>query len=217
MRDSRTGMVHHFNGTGRLHVDGEIWLNMGPGMHFAPEPWVNVEAIHRDNHPRPALIVEPGESLLLAVCAEFGPDAGERVTRIYAGHCMEHVEQHLLHQVATQWFDLIAPGGELGICQPDFYKALQYWKDGLIDMTGLMRHGDVGDVWPEDRWEQWYRDGELDSYAMHSWNSIPERVHGLLRAVGFVVEPREPTREGMAGWPLTGFGGAQLACVARKP
>lgn len=188
----------------------EVWLNMGPGMHFAPSPWLNVEAIWRDKHPRPDILLSDFDRLADAV-------NGLAVTRIYAGHCLEHVEQHLLRATATEWFDLLAPGGELGVCQPDFYKALQYWKDGLIDLTGLMRHGDVGDVWSEDRWEQWYRDGELDSFAMHSWNSIPERVHGLLRAVGFVVESRDPTREGMAGWPLTGFGGAQLACVAVKP
>lgn len=209
-------MEHHFDGAGRLHVDGDIWLNMGPGMHFAPPPWINVERIHRDGHPVPEILLSHhSEALTLALSESIYMD--RPLTRIYAGHCLEHIEQHQLYTTAMEWFDLLAPGGELGICQPDFYKALQYWKDGLIDLTGLMRHGDVGDVWPEDRWEQWYRDGELDSYAMHSWNSIPERVHGLLRAVGFVVEPREPTREGMAGWPLTGFGGAQLACVAVKP
>lgn len=182
---------------------------------MAPAPWVNVEAIWRDTHPEPDLLVEPGKPILPAIHAKFGPDAA--VARIYAGHCLEHVEQHLLFQVARDWFEILEPGGQLGVCQPDFYQALQYWKDGLISLTDLMRHGDVGDVWPEERWETWYRSGELDSWAMHSWNSIPERVHGLLRAVGFEVEPREPTPESMDGWPLTGYGGAQLACVGTKP
>jgi len=194
-------------------------LNMGPGQHMATG-WINVEAIQRDNHPPADILLtckDPSRALYSAL-VDYGIDepAGS-VDRIYAGHCTEHIDQRDLFVVMSDWFNVLRPGGELGICQPDFYKALQYWKDGLIGLTDLMRHGDVGDVWPEDRWEDWYRNGEQDSWAMHSWNSIPERVHGLLRAVGFVVEAREPTREGMAGWPLTGFGGAQLACVGTKP
>lgn len=130
---------------------------------------------------------------------------------------LEHVQQHLLMPTSREWFDLLEPGGELGIVGPDWWKALQYYKDGLIDVQTLTQHGEVGDRWDVDRWQRWYTDGMLDAYAMHAWCSTPERTVGLLRAVGFVVEEREPTRAGMSGWPITAEGGAQLACVGRKP
>ena len=191
-------------------------LNMGSAMHPALAPWVNVEAIWRDTHPKPDILLSDYDySLTDAIADVYGEDA--TVSAIYAGHTLEHIDQHIIVGVISEWFNLIEPGGELGVCQPDVNIALQYYKDGLIPLRDLHRHMEVGDVWDEDRWETWYRDGQLDSFAMHSWNSVPERVYGLLRAVGFVVEPREPTRAGMVGWPLTGFGGAQLACVGRKP
>lgn len=191
-------------------------LNMGSAMHPAPGPWINVEAIWRDTHPKPDILLSDYDySLTDAIADVYGEDA--TVSAIYAGHTLEHIDQHIIVGVISEWFDLLEPGGELGVCQPDVNIALQYYKDGLIPLRDLHRHMEVGDVWPAERWETFYRDGQLDSFALHSWNSVPERVHGLLRAIGFIVEEREPTREGMAGWPLTGFGGAQLACVGTKP
>lgn len=190
-----------------------IWLNLGPGMHLSPPEWCDVEIIQRDNHPR-AEIVLGNETLTQAVRDRY-PD--QSVTKIAAIHMLEHVDQRDLVATVREWYDLLKPGGQVGICQPDVDIALDYFKRDLIPKRDLHRHMEVGDVWPTERWEQWYRDGELDSFALHSWNSVPARVHGLLRSVGFVVEEREPTPEGMAGWPLTGFGGAQLACVGTKP
>lgn len=194
-------------------MSGELWVNLGPGMHLTPPPWIDVEAIQRDNHPR-AEIVLGDETLTEAVRAKYGDTP---VTKIAAIHMLEHVDQRDLVATVREWFALLAPGGQVGICQPDVRIALRYYKDGLIPERDLHRHMEVGDVWETERWETWYRDGELDSWALHSWNSVPERVHGLLRSAGFAVEEREPTKAGMLGWPLSGFGGAQLACVGTKP
>lgn len=182
---------------------------------MAPPPWVNVEAIQRDNHPAVDLLSPPGAPLAESLDAAY--PGGYTVSRVFAGHCLEHVQQHVLLSTVVEWFDLLEPGGQLGIIGPDWWKALRYYKDDLIDVQTLTQHGEVGDRWPVERWEQWYRDGMLDAYAMHAWCSTPERTVGVLRAAGFVVEEREPDHDGMAGWPITAAGGAQLACVATKP
>lgn len=193
-------------------VDG-LKLNMGPGMNMAPAPWLNVEVIQRDNHPRADILI--GDQTLTEAVRSRWPDAP--VVAICACHCLEHIPIESIMGVVGEWFDLLAPGGQLGITQPDFWIALRYYKQGLIDEADLIRHGEPGDRYDAARWEQWFRDGQLDSFALHSWNSVPERVHGLLRAVGFEVEVREPTRAAMAGFPITGEGGAQMAVVATKP
>lgn len=192
-----------------------LHLNLGPGRHPAPPPWLNVEKIHRDTQPLAEVVLKEGQSLTEAL-TDLYPD-GFAVARIMACHVAEHIDQHLLLATFREWFDLLATGGQLGIVGPNFYAALQYWKDDLIDLKTLIQHGEVGDIWTEDRWTEWYQSGELDSFAMHSWMSTPERTIGVMRAAGFIAEHREPTWEGMAGWPITASGGAQLACVGTKP
>lgn len=189
-------------------------VDLGPGMHPA-KGWCSVDRIQRDNHPRVDVVWAEGETLREALDRDGYPDP---VTHILCCHIWEHVPQHELMPMAREMFDLLAPGGQMCIVQPDFWIALDYHVRGLIDKQDLMRHGEHGDfTWNESRWEEWFRDGCLDSYALHSWTSVPERVLGLMRAAGFHAEQRQPLRHDLPGWPISGEGGAQLAVLCTRP
>lgn len=168
------------------------YLNMGPGLHAAPAPWINIERIHRDKHPEPQL---------LWVGNVLPYDDGS-VERVYAGHMMEHMPQEEAVEVVREWYRVLQPGGVLTVVGPDVNRALALFQSGQFSRNDLWERMEHGTVYTIERWTEWYRDGMLDSFATHSWNCIPERVIGMLQAAGF-VDVKELDPAVLTDWPLT--------------
>ena len=62
--------------------------------------------------------------------------ADDSIELIYACHVLEHFGRYEVFDVVSEWYRVLAPGGQLRVCVPDFGAATHYY----------LAHGDIRDV-----------------------------------------------------------------------
>lgn len=183
------------------------WINVGCGPHRAPEPWWNID---RAFHPG---LTEPDE-----VVGEFLPYEDGSVRRMYIGHIMEHIPIYQIMGVIADWYRVLAPGADIAIVGPDVNRALDQFKQGRLTRDEVWHRMEHGQVTSIEAWTNLYAENRVDEHAMHHWNAIPERVHGMLSAAGFVNLREVPiTSSELDGWPLVSRCDDQMAMLGSKP
>lgn len=188
-------------------------LNIGCGTHYA-SGWINID-LHRDE----AANIRPD----VVASLDALPYNDGSITRLYAGHCLEHIRiddaQYLDagHVVLGRpsSFDaamqevrrVLAPNGIACFVCPDVYKALHWWKDGNADwaLVDACLEGPDDGIDPASAW-----DG-----CFHAWNCNEARLLGHVArtfpdAVAVSMESQT-----LRGFPVVSRAGWQCAVMTR--
>lgn len=162
-------------------------LNVGCG-EFPRAGWLNVDLTH------------PSADLLHDVTTGL-PAAGEPITRIYAGHVLEHLPYEDLPGVLASWRDSadIYEATRLAVVGPECD-----WAERMVGRAQIsapmfrqIEHG-------AGRWV-----GDL-----HLWRSTEGATADALLAGGWTCEPVSTIDLAVDGWPITAHVGWQFALLA---
>lgn len=164
-------------------------LNLGPGPHYE-QGWVNVE-----------------------VCREFEADVyledpmvlpfdNGSVTKIYAGHILEHIEWEKVPVYLGEIYRVLKPKGDLMIVGPDMWRGLDLWKKGGLE-------SDLSDILEWESLPGW-------NAPRHFWNCSEKRVMTLLDSNKWKTEPIAITSHRLDPWPVVSRIGWQMAVWAVK-
>lgn len=180
-----------------------VWLNLGCGTHYAERPWVNIDVVSRpDEGIDPDVIANTLDGL---------PYDDGQAERVFCGHVLEHVRWDLVPRFLAEVHRVLMPDGMLLVTGPDWMRAADYWRRGLItweDVEQCSEHA-AGHGQPEG----W--DG-----ARHQWNCSQQRAVEIVAACGFdIVESWQDRMEQLTrfDWPVVNPGMVQIAFTARRP
>jgi hypothetical protein len=161
-------------------------LNLGCGEHIASE-WLNVDAVVRTE----------GVNLRADVLnLPFRPGS---VSRIYAGHLVEHMTPSESERALAHWLYLLVDGGELGVVVPDIQRMWPLYVAGgftIEDMTGAI--GGKRDP--------------ADPYALHLTVWTQDQIGDYVaRVTGREVRPLN-----LEDWPAVSLVDWQVGVVVSK-
>lgn len=161
-------------------------MNLGSGDHYA-QGYLNVDLTH------------PGADVNCDITLGL-PFTDEPITRIYAGHVLEHLPLGELPDILRAWREdpNVYESTELAIVGPDCDRADAMFLHGLLDTEDLRLIRDGGGRWVGD--EHLWRSTESGTLAL-LWESWKPRV----------VSPLELMCH---GWPVTSLASWQFAIVA---
>jgi hypothetical protein len=184
-----------------------MWLNVGCGPHRAPRPWHNVDRVRREGNTEPDEVV--GDTL---------PYPDGTVTRLYAGHILEHVPLPGVAALLADWIRVMHDSGHLAVVGPDVNRALELFRTGRLGRDELWERMEHGTTTSLEAWRRLYGATDIDPHARHHWNCIPERVIALLETAGFEKVREIPIASPeLNDWPLVGRAEDQFAVLAVKP
>lgn len=151
-------------------------LNLGCGDHSYPG-WVNIDIIQRK-----------GSVGLFANVLSL-PFAPGTIDVIYAGHLIEHMFPNESRPAILHWWDLLTPGGCLGVLTPDIQRMWRMHRDaGHFTMEDL--DGAIGKQGRDP----------ADPFSLHvtiwTQEQLVDYVSGITGAPGSVMD--------ITQWPVEG-------------
>lgn len=180
-------------------VAGALRLNLGPGTHYA-HGWDNLDV---------AAAAAAGIrcDTIVDGAAPFAGFATGSAAQVNLSHVLEHVPWPKVHELLTDVYRVLAPGGRVLAVGPDVFRSLEQWKAGTGQMpwdllTVILEHADQNDG-------EWLE-------SVHWWNCHSERLLGALRRAGF-ADVYEPPYAEFADWPIQNWSGWQCAAFGTKP
>lgn len=174
-----------------------LYLNIGSGVHPAPEPWLNVDA----NSPDDWNVDVVASALDLPFedgCAD----------RVYFGHILEHLSYEVdAPQALREAWRVLRVGGELGVVGPAMDLALKTGQpQGIIDAIKIT---------PVDPDYQY--DSNTPAGLGHLWEANVDNTYALVKSVfpnALLVSVELISRQ--TQWPNTEVSPWQVAIVASK-
>lgn len=165
-------------------------LNLGCGQYRAPFGWINID------HPSAELDGMINADIYCnALDLPFKDDVAER---IYAGHIIEHFEEHELYSFLGEIDRVLDPEGVLMVVSPDMDRinALEHPEPWLLKAMELGNEG---------------REGEH-----HKWQPTEEAVLSFFEHEGFNARAVDLASIPSDGWPLVAITDWQFAIEARN-
>lgn len=162
-------------------------INVGCGEYPAPG-WLNLDTTH-------------DAADLIWDCTTGLPVSDEPITRIYAGHVLEHLHWEQVTETLRAWRQnpLVNQATQLAVVGPDCDAARLMHAHGEID-TEMLR----GVLYGAQRW-----DGDA-----HLWYSNAAFTTTALQQAGWDVEPVEDIQLLVDDWPVTALVDWQFALLA---
>lgn len=139
--------------------------NIGCGPHYA-KGWVNLDLIRDEAANICPDVIAPLQAM---------PFEDGSVSRLYAGHCLEHIPiGEPFAEAMTEVRRVLAPGGIAAFVCPDVYKAIEWYRDGRADwrLVDACLEGPDDGIDPASAW-----DG-----CFHAFNCHEARLLALVAA-----------------------------------
>lgn len=183
-------------------------LNVGAGPHLAPAPWINV-----DLHVDETAGITPD---VLANLVDGLPFDDGTVTRLYAGHCVEHIsilpraDGEIPFDLAMREIKrLLAPDGVAAFVCPDVYRAVNWYREGRapFSLVDACLEGPDDGIDPTSAW-----DG-----CFHSWNCHEARLEAWVRRTFPEAHAINLTDTRLHDFPLVSDVGWQCAVLVPVP
>jgi ubiquinone/menaquinone biosynthesis C-methylase UbiE len=151
-----------------------VRLNLGCGNKILPG-WVNVDVASKRQPPD-----------VIADVTKPLPFADNHADAIQAIHLIEHMNRWDVHDILTDWFRVLKPGGQLVLDMPCLDKIMRMYAHCLIDGKTLDWRLCVMGLFGDPR--------HCDELMMHRWCYSTAEIKQTLKLVGFEkIEISEPT------------------------
>lgn len=170
-------------------MNGLLRLNLGCGDRYAPG-WHNID--HAGSPHRKDETVD--------LCRPL-PPSWRNVSRVYAGHILEHLRIGDCLQLLDRLWRVVAPSGRLLVVGPDVVVAEEMAQAGTLDVTlDSLRYG--AHRWPGDE---------------HRWECSAGDVKELLWRTGWKWVRSMPIGEVPEEWPVADRGPTWQCAVLASP
>lgn len=104
-----------------------LFVNVGSGPHLAKKPWINTDLICDEAAGITPDVIAPLQAM---------PFDDGSVSRLYAGHCLEHIPIGEPFAAAmAEVRRVLTPDGVAAFVCPDVYKAIEWYRDGRADWS----------------------------------------------------------------------------------